>query len=136
MTDRDLIFKKLSFIETRLAELRALAHPDQLEADIKERRFVEHTLQICIQAIQDVASHIVADERLGEPETNAELLRRLGERGWIPPELATSLRGLIGFRNILVHAYAEVDVRILRDVTENRLGDLRAFVDAIRARLT
>jgi uncharacterized protein YutE (UPF0331/DUF86 family) len=136
MTDRDLIFKKLSFIETRLSELRALAHPDQLETDIKERRFVEHTLQICIQAIQDVASHIVADERLGEPETNAELLRRLGERGWIRPELATSLRGLIGFRNILVHAYAEVDVRILRDVTENRLGDLRAFVDAIRARLT
>jgi uncharacterized protein YutE (UPF0331/DUF86 family) len=39
------------------------------------------------------------------------------------------------FRNILVHGYAEVDTRILRDIVEHRLGDLVAFVSAIRRRL-
>src|SRR4051812_12224986 len=48
-----------------------------LDRDARERRFVEHTLQIAIQAMRDVASHIVSDERLGEPRTNQELLELL-----------------------------------------------------------
>jgi len=39
------------------------------------------------------------------------------------------------FRNVLVHGYVDVDPAIVRDVVENRLGDLEAFVSAIRARL-
>jgi uncharacterized protein YutE (UPF0331/DUF86 family) len=42
---------------------------------------------------------------------------------------------MAGFRNVLVHGYAEVDPRIVRDVVENRLGDLLAFVAEIRRRL-
>ena len=40
-----------------------------------------------------------------------------------------------GFRNILVHGYEIVDVAIVREVVEHRLGDLLAFVGAVRARL-
>lgn len=65
MTDPDLLAKKLAVIETCVAELRRLARPELLETDVREERFVEHTLQIAIQAAQDIASHIVSDERLG-----------------------------------------------------------------------
>jgi uncharacterized protein YutE (UPF0331/DUF86 family) len=34
-----------------------------------------------------------------------------------------------------VHGYAEVDPKIVRDVVEHHLGDLDAFVAAIRTRL-
>ncbi len=44
-----------------------------MASDLREQRFVEHTLQIAIQAALDVASHIVSDRRLGEPRTNREL---------------------------------------------------------------
>lgn len=47
--------------------------PD-IQRDIKEERFVEHTLQIAIQAALDAASHVVSDRRLGEPRTNRDLL--------------------------------------------------------------
>jgi uncharacterized protein YutE (UPF0331/DUF86 family) len=67
MTDADLLGKKLAQIETCLGDLRRLARPDVLDSDLRERRFIEHTLQIAIQAALDVASHIVSDERLGEP---------------------------------------------------------------------
>ena len=70
MTDPELVAKKLALIETCVRELRSLARPDALRHDVRERRFVEHTLQIAIQASLDVASHVVSDERLGEPETN------------------------------------------------------------------
>ncbi len=42
---------------------------------------------------------------------------------------------MAGFRNILVHGYAEVNPRIVRNVVEHHLGELEAFVAAIRARL-
>ena len=67
MTDPELVAKRLAIIETCVRELRELAHPPAIPTDVREARFVEHTLQIAIQAALDTASHIVSDERLGEP---------------------------------------------------------------------
>ena len=135
MTDQDLVAKKLAFIETCLCDLRQLAQPDRLSTDVREIRFVEHTLQIAIQAALDVASHIVSDNRLGEPRTNRELFDLLGRHGWLAPSLASVLRDMGGFRNVLVHGYAEVDVSVVRDVLDRHLPDFEAFVAAIRQRI-
>jgi uncharacterized protein YutE (UPF0331/DUF86 family) len=135
MTDEELIEKKLAFIETCLQQLESLANPSVIETDVKERRFIEHTLQICVQAAQDVASHIVSDEKLGEPTTNQELFTLLASAGWLEEPLARALRAAVGFRNVLVHGYTAVDPAIVRDVVENHLGDIRQFVGAVRARL-
>lgn len=136
MTDPDLIAKKLAFIETRVRELSTMARLDHVHDDLKEQRFVEHTLQLAIQAALDAASHIVSDERLGEPSTNRELFDRLAAGGWISREAAARLGDMAGFRNILVHGYQDVDLDIVVDAARNRVADLVAFVAAIRRRLT
>ena len=41
---------------------------------------------------------------------------------------------MVGFRNILVHGYDDVDLDVVRDVLGHRLGDLEAFVATIRRR--
>jgi uncharacterized protein YutE (UPF0331/DUF86 family) len=135
MTDPDLVAKKLALIETCVADLRRLAKVDALADDVREQRFVEHTLQIAIQAAIDVASHLVSDLRLGEPRTNRELFDLLEHGGIVAPALAATLRRMVGFRNVVVHGYDTVDLGIVRDVLENRLGDLLAFAAAVRARL-
>jgi len=135
VTDRELIAKKLAFIETCVRELRTLARPSAMATDVRELRFVEHTLQLAIQAALDVASHIVSDERLGEPRTNRDLFDLLARNGWIGADLCDALRRMAGFRNILVHGYAEVDPGIVQDAAENRLVDLEDFVAAVRPRI-
>ena len=135
MTDPELVAKRLAIIETSVRDLREVADLPALESDIREARFVEHTLQIAIQAALDTASHIVSDDRLGEPRTNRELFDLLARAGWIPPALAETLRGMAGFRNVLVHGYDTVDLSIVRDVAEHHLDDLLAFVEAVRERL-
>jgi uncharacterized protein YutE (UPF0331/DUF86 family) len=135
VTDAQLVAKKLALIETYVRELETLADPARIEVDLREERFVEHTLQIAVQAALDVASHIVSDDRLGEPRTNQELFELLAKNGFIDQDLARALRASVGFRNILVHGYASVDKAVVKDVLENHLGDLVAFVAAIRARL-
>ena len=132
MIDSDLVAKKLALIETCVQQLRTLARPEKIRADIREQRFVEHTLQIAIQSALDVASHIVSDERLGEPETNRDLFDLLVKARRLPEELASSLRDMAGFRNVLVHGYQEVDLGIVQDVLEHHLDELLAFVAAVR----
>jgi uncharacterized protein YutE (UPF0331/DUF86 family) len=135
LTDQDLVAKKLAQIETCMRDLRTLGRPATIATDLREERFVEHTLQIAIQAAVDVASHIISDERLGEPRTNREMFDILVRGGWIPEDLAVVLRRMVGFRNVLVHGYDAVDLAIVRDIAEHRLDDLGAFVEAIRRRL-
>jgi uncharacterized protein YutE (UPF0331/DUF86 family) len=134
VTDPELVGKKLALIETCVKELRTLARPEALRVDVREQRFVEHTLQIAIQAALDVASHVVSDDRLGEPQTNRELFGLLARAGRIPQELAATLRDMAGFRNVIVHGYQEVDLGVVEDVLRNHLEDLLAFVAAIRGR--
>jgi uncharacterized protein YutE (UPF0331/DUF86 family) len=135
LTDPDLIAKKLALIETCVRDLRSLSRPADIAHDVREERFVEHTLQIAIQASLDAASHVVSDERLGEPQTNRELFDLLAKGGYISADLAGSLRDMAGFRNILVLGYQDVDLGVVRDVVQNRLDDLLAFVHALRPRL-
>jgi uncharacterized protein YutE (UPF0331/DUF86 family) len=135
VTDADLVTKKLSLIETYVRELRTLADVSRIDVDVREERFIEHTLQIAVQAALDVASHIASDERWGEPRTNQELFEFFERHGWIDPGLGRSLRAAVGFRNVLVHGYASVDKAVVKDVVQNHLEDLLAFSAAVRARL-
>jgi uncharacterized protein YutE (UPF0331/DUF86 family)/predicted nucleotidyltransferase len=132
-TEAECVRKKLAQIETYVADLRRLARPEDLGRDVREERFVKHTLQLAIQAALDVASHIVSDERLGEPQTNRELFALLERRGYLTPALAATLGNMAGFRNILVHGYDDVDLSVVKDVVTHHLGDLIAFADAVRA---
>ncbi|MDO8836908.1 MAG: DUF86 domain-containing protein [Vicinamibacterales bacterium] len=132
MTDRALVEKRLALIETCLADLRRLARPEKMVSDVREERFIEHTLQLAIQAALDVASHIVSDRRLGEPRSNRELFLLLERDGWLPSDMRVRLADMAGFRNILVHGYDDVDLSVVEDVVTTRLVDLEGFVASIR----
>ena len=96
---------------------------------------MEHTLQLAIQACLDAASHLVSSERLGEPKTNRAMFGLLAQAGWMDAALAETMFRIVGFRNILVHGYASVDLDVVRDVVAHRLDDLLMFVTVIRRRL-
>ena len=131
MTDRGLVAKKLARIATCLHELRTMASLDRLRDDVREKRFVEHTLQIAIQCALDVASHIASDRRLGEPETNRALFQLLARADVISVDLSQRLAEMAGFRNVLVHGYDDVQIPIVEDVVRNHLGDLDEFVASV-----
>jgi uncharacterized protein YutE (UPF0331/DUF86 family) len=134
-TDRELVAKKLARIETCVQELRTMGDPGRIRSDLREERFFEHTLQIAIQSVLDVASHIVSEERLGEPRSNHELIDLVVRHGWIPAGLEAPLHRMIGFRNILVHGYESVDLGIVEDIARHRLDDLLAFASAVSERI-
>lgn len=115
----------------RLGELIALLRRDRAEvarlatdADVRDR--IERRLQLSAQVAIDVATYLIARERWvrGARETLWEVLAR--ERV-ITAELATSLRGLAGFRNVLVHEYLGVDLDIVTAAVREGVEDLERF---------
>ena len=135
MTDVALVQKKLAFV-LRLHELRTMADPTRISTDLREERFVVHTLQLAIQAALDVAFHLISEEGLGEPRSNSDAFAKLAEHGVLAPTRATEMARMAGFRNVVVHGYEVVDLRIVRDVVENHLGDLESYVADVDAWLS
>lgn len=84
----------------------------------------ERFLQLAIETSLDMGSHIIAEENLGVVEQSRDIPRRFREHGRISEDLEQRWIRMIGFRNILVHEYLEVDRAIVHDVVCHRLVDL------------
>jgi uncharacterized protein YutE (UPF0331/DUF86 family) len=136
MTDELLVGRKLTQIEIYVEELRTLARPEEIRQNIVEQRFVVFTLYIAIQAAINVAAHIVADQKLGLPGSNRGCFLLLGVKGWLPEDLAGRLARMAQFRNVLIYQNSEVDLGKVEEILRDHLGDLLAFVAAIRQRLS
>jgi uncharacterized protein YutE (UPF0331/DUF86 family) len=95
-------------------------------------RGVKYTFLTAIEAGVDVAQHVCASEGWGPPRDNGDAVRLLGVHGVLPPDLADRLRHAVGFRNVLVLDYVEVDDGIVLDRLGN-LVDLDDFVAAVAA---
>ncbi|HSL08004.1 MAG TPA: DUF86 domain-containing protein [Pseudonocardiaceae bacterium] len=95
---------------------------------------VKYTFVTAIEAGIDVAQHVCASEGWGPPRDNGDAIRLLGAHGVLSVDLADRLRRAVGFRNVLVHDYIEVDDGIVLERLAN-LADLDDFVAVVAARL-
>jgi len=91
----------------------------------------ERGLQIAAQAVFDIGNHVLAGGFAERPIDYAAVPEMLCSRGVIGPGLETRLRGLAGFRNLLVHDYARVDPERVREMLRTRLPDFEAFATAV-----
>ena len=131
--DRELVEKRLVRIVDSVERIRRLGEPDHLEQDVVQRGFIEHELQTSIQAALDVASIVVSSEGMSEPSTNHELFVLLSQAGWLPSERVDTFKRMVGFRNVAVRAYQELDKAIVADIALHRRGDFEAFARAVMA---
>lgn len=100
--------------------------PSNLE-DYRRNDAIVLNLQRACQAVMDIATYIVSTKALGMPHTNSEAFEILYQNHLINEVTLKNMKGMIGFRNIAVHAYREVDNEILQDVIENHLKELIEF---------
>lgn len=65
------------------------------------------------------------------PDEEGNIFPVLAEEGIIDEELAQRMKGMVNFRNILVHEYLEIDDEIVhRNLTQN-LSDFDRFAQSI-----
>ncbi|GAB6158040.1 type II toxin-antitoxin system toxin [Desulfotomaculum varum] len=84
-------------------------------------------IQRACEAAIDLAMHVVAEKKLGLPQSSRQAFDLLYENGLIERELSERLKAMVGFRNIAVHDYQSVNLNILQKIIENHLVDLESF---------
>lgn len=122
--------KKLDELYTDLERFRALSLEEYLN-NADTQAIVERKLQLAIQVCMDIANYIIAHHQLKVPDDERGLFTALVEAGILSHELAQRMRGMVNFRNILVHAYLEIDPVLVHKHLTERLEDFNDFARAI-----
>lgn len=96
---------------------------------------VKYLLLSAIEACMDVAQHLCATQGWGPPADNGDAMRLLGMHGVLAGHAADRMRQAVGFRNVLVHEYVEIDDDVVRARVRDH-EDLREFSHAVIAWMT
>ena len=129
------IIRKISELETSVQQLRKFQKYsyNEIKDDLEKFWAIEHGLLISIQIIIDIGNHIIAEIGENEIDEYADIFDRLVKYNILPLEFVENIKGMIGFRNLLVHRYGEIDARIVYDILQNKLYDFERFIGYIQS---
>jgi uncharacterized protein YutE (UPF0331/DUF86 family) len=125
----DVVLNKAAIVERCVARVREVHAGDDahLLADPTRQDSILLNLQRACEASIDLAMHVVRKRRLGLPQESREAFDLLERADLLPPDLARAMRAMVGFRNVAVHSYRELDLAIVRSIIRERLADFEAF---------
>lgn len=133
MVKRSIITSKIMMVEEFIRRVREKL-PSSYEAFKEDRDVQDLVLFNLIQAIQsciDIAAHIVSDESFGNAGSMNEFLYLLQENRIISAELTERLIKAVGFRNVCVHGYLDLDFKVAYEAASTGICDLEGFVAEI-----
>ncbi len=129
MINKELVYNRLDLINRSLARLKkmsALSREKFLE-EPDNFAVAEHHLRRALESLFDIGRHIMAKQGLGHPTDYRSVLLTLGREKIIPVEFAERIKGMAGYRNRLVHGYAEVTPEEMYQILQTRLSDFKEY---------
>jgi len=122
----DSILRCLNRIEGRLPATEADFFKDYDAQDV-----VVLNLTRAIQMSVDIAMHILATKDGGVPNTMAEAFVGLHKLNIIDAQAADKMRRSVSYRNVAVHAYDDIDLKITYDIAKNHLLDFKEYISQV-----
>ncbi len=101
------------------------------EEDFLKQDAIAMNLQRACECAIDMANHMIRCRKLGLPRSSRESFELIRQGGLIDEPTTQLMKNMIGFRNVLVHNYQQVDLAIVKGIVETRLDDLIRFADQI-----
>lgn len=128
----DVVLGKAESIERCVRRVREEYAGDErnLRKDITRQDAILLNLQRACETSIDLAMHLVKVHRLGAPQESRDAFRRLMDAGHLDRDLGERLMRMVGFRNIAVHNYRDLDLDIVSSIITDHLDD---FLDLTRA---
>ncbi|MEQ9714530.1 MAG: type VII toxin-antitoxin system HepT family RNase toxin [Candidatus Asgardarchaeia archaeon] len=127
--DKDRILTKLNELDSYLYELSQVKpqNLNEYKSSILIKRSCERLLQIAIECVIDICNIIIKELRLGVPSDEDDIFEKLYNVGVISSNLVNILRGMKGFRNVLVHKYGVVNDELVFEFLRDRIEDFETF---------
>lgn len=130
----DVALSKKASIERCIRQIRTY-YTAPSDVPFEQDHFKQDAIAVnmqraCEQCI-DLANHTIRGKKLGLPQSSKESFALLAQHHIIPRNLAANLENMVGFRNVLVHQYQDLDIQLMVDVIENHLDDLIDFTNFV-----
>ena len=124
----DVILNKAAIIERCIKRINEEyeGNPDNLNNSTKQDSIILN-IQRAAEACIDMAMHIVAERSYGIPQNSRDAFDLLQTNVFITAELSGKLKAMVGFRNIAVHDYQNINIQIVRKVIEIHIDDIKEF---------
>ena len=123
MPPDDIMINKAAIIERCVRRMIEESRACPLLDDYTHIDALTLNIERACQAAIDMAMHVVADRHLGVPQSTTDAFSLLQRSGLIDPPLAAALHGMVGFRNVAIHQYDQLDMDVLRWVIESGYKD-------------
>lgn len=129
MSIDDVILNKAAVIERCLRRVREEHAGDDagLLDNITRQDSVILNLQRACEAAIDLAMHLVRIKNLGIPQESRDAFTLLSGAQVIGADSARRLKAMVGFRNLAVHDYQELNLDIVLSIIRSNLADLEEF---------
>jgi len=95
------------------------------------RGAVERYMEISLACMVDICEMIISSEKLRRPDSYREVILILGKYDILPKDFAEKHAPAAGFRNVLVHMYADIDLKKLYSHLQEDIDDLELFAKYI-----
>ncbi len=135
MLEKDAILSKISIVKNCLNTIQKATglDPEKLDDYMVEDVFVLN-LQRAVQASIDMANIIIAMKGWRLPVSYKDSFKELLKQKIIDQATFEQMSKMVGFRNIAVHEYQELNRAILASILKNNLKDLEHFYSLIYTR--
>jgi uncharacterized protein YutE (UPF0331/DUF86 family) len=108
----------------KLEILRAMGY-EEFTSDFRNIDSSLHRFQTSIQALVDIGGYIIASLGLRAPGTSGEVIDILVEHGLLDAAQRDRYISMIQFRNRIVHFYNDIDLKILYQILQEEVVDIR-----------
>ena len=132
--EREIILAKFESLEkcVRRIEAQNVSDARELEENLDKQEVIILNLQRAVQICVDIGNHVLLDFPSATPSTMSETFRKMRENNLIADKTCENLSKAVGFRNIAIHQYEDVDCKIIFSIVEKHLCDFREFAKDVQ----
>ena len=135
--DREVIEQKLESLRRCLQRIETKCPADValLITNMDLQDIISLNLSRAVQISVDIGAHLIAGMEVPPPDTMGQTFELLAQAGVLNIGLASSLKKAVGFRNIAVHNYENINWSIVHNIVKHHLADFSEFARIVAAGL-
>jgi len=135
--DREVIEQKLESLRRCVQRIETKSPTDAatLMTDIDLQDIVALNLSRAVQICVDIGAHLIAGMDVQPPDTMGQTFDLLAQGGVLERDLASRLKKAVGFRNIAVHNYENINWEIVHSIVRFHLADFSEFAKVVAMKL-
>lgn len=130
---KDLLLKKIESLIGCLkrVEINRGSSLFELSESVDRQDIVILNLERAVQISVDMGSILLSQKKLELPDSMSDIFLTLSKHGILAESLADSLKKSVGFRNITVHEYSELDWGIVYTIAHEKVADFKSLIEVV-----